>query len=708
MFSEVPQTPASMQTPSNAQQPNLDDIKKKVSAHLSRMLRFRRPYDPVRFQWFKQYVSKRDQKLFPDGITPRANTFVPYAYSNVETVVSRAMDAFFSVKPFFEASGRTEQDGPAADKMQLVLESKLQHANLPQSIEALIRNIAIYGHAAIKVDWDWGYDIVTGPEPVYAMIPLTDEQGQPVLDANGQLQPVPAKNPVTGEPIVQGVHLMTRKVPRKRPRFTVIDIYDLLVDPDGGMTALLVEKTFGEMQRENETYTQQYGTPLYDPEAMQSLAGKLSSEEDADTIIIRMAEFWNDFDGTYTLITFGEDRDALAWKDQRYGIRAGSAYSPYKRRMYTGDNLLLFHGENPFAHKRCPILHTSYVKLPNETYGIGVIESGSELNEALNQMVSMIRDNWNMGVNHRFLYDTGMDIDHEAMNNANVPGGKVGVNGDPAKAIFPLPQFTPNPGDYSLLDLYKGMIALTTGIDDFYSKGVGGGGPNNTATGIQSIIQESNYRFRMFIRNVELDVLQPLLEMCAAMVQQYMTDPEEVMITNAPPGIPKYMQVMPEQIMGSVQFQLVAANYATNEVVRQRNLMALAGMLGESPFIDQYQALKLLLKTFKIPEDTALLKSPEQVQQEQQQQQQDQIQMMLLEHNMALQKAVVGAQAKAEYAPNKDGKNGKTGNKPGRPRSPMQPEGKTPGAGITSPIRELAQNTGMNALGLEGMGEAGM
>jgi hypothetical protein len=44
-------------------------------------------------------------------------------------------------------------------------------------------------------------------------------------------------------------------------------------------------------------------------------------------------------DGTMSVITFGEDKDAVGWKDQRYAVRSGSSYSPYKRKMYTGENM---------------------------------------------------------------------------------------------------------------------------------------------------------------------------------------------------------------------------------------------------------------------------------------------------------------------------------------------------------------------------------
>lgn len=725
--------PASMQDGPTQDEAQLEAIKTQVGKHLSRMLRFRRPYDPIRFKWFRQYVSSRDQKMFPDGLTPRANTFVPYAFSNVETVVARTHDAFFSVRPFFECNGRGEQDEPAAEKMEVVIDYKMHRANLPQYIDLMTRTIGIYGHAALKVDWDWGFDVVTKPQVVPIQIPIIDPNThQPVMDpATGQPAMQTAINPMTQQPMTQ-VTIITQKVKRARPKFTVIDPYDLLVDPDGEMIAQCLEKTLGELKRDEQEYfaaTQQH---LYFPEALADLESRIpASDASADEVIIRLAEFWNQIDGSMSVITFGEDKDAVGWKDQRYAVRSGSSYSPYKRQMYTGGNVLLYTGPNPFAHKRIPIVHTSYVKLPNEIYGVGVIETASDLNEAMNQMVSMIRDNWNIGINHRLVYDTTMDMDHEALNNANVPGGKIGVSGDPSKAVFPLPTFTPNASDYQLMELYKGQIELSTGISDFYSKGVGSSGSNSTATGIGSIINESNYRFKLFIRNLELDVLQPLLEMSAMNIIQFMSDQEEVMITGANPAIPKYITVTADQIVGAFQFDLVAANYATNETVRQRNMMALMQTMEENPYVDKYEATKLMFKTFKIPEYTSLLKSPQQVQMEQQQAQEQQMQMSIMQHQAELEKIKVQAEARIEEAKARNQENGGApdvskigqditfplqngkqqanrggGGKEGRPRRPMQPEGQIPGAGATSGTRGQAQSMGLNAMGLAGTAES--
>lgn len=683
--------------PANAQSGVNSTLVDQTLNTLRRMLNYRRQFDQRRALFYRQYVGQRDAQKFPDNITNRSNTFVPYPLSNVETVVSRVMDAFLSFQPWFEVSGATAADDHAADAMSLVLFKKLKESKFTEAFEALVRNCAIYGHGGLKVDWNWDYKTLTKPVPV----PAVDQNGQPIMD------------PSTGEPLIRGYAPHTFKVPMACPKITAIDIYDLLCDPDGGIIAQLTETPFVEMKRSAETYKMATGKDLFDPEAIARLDRLISTQypEYANEIIIRYAELWNAYTGTCTIITFGDDSDALAWKDLRASYRA-VAYSPYKRKVYCGPAELLWTGPNQFAHQRNPILHTSYIKLPNEMYGMGTVEITSDLTESLNKMANMITDNWNLGINRRFAYDENADINQEALKRFNVPGGLVPVNGSPKEVIEPLPLFTPNQGDYAIMDLYKGMVEMASGISDFYGKSIGAPNGNRTATGINSVIQESNYRFKMFIRNLELDILQPMLAMCASMIQQFLSDAEEVMITKNQPAIPKWVSVSPADLIGNFDFNLVAANYAENKIVRQRNLMAYANIAQQSPYWRQGEGLKELGKVLEIHNVNDLLYTDEQVQQMQAAAQQQQMQQLLLEKVVDTESQLEVAREAGKQKAAAEGGGGKS-----RPKTPsgvhrregrpakFQHEGAIPGANPSSAIRDLGQNLGLNALGLGGLGE---
>ncbi len=698
---------------------------------LQRMRNFRRPYDQRRAYFYRQYIGQRDRRMYPDNLTPRSNTFVPIPKSNVDNIVARVHDAFFSIEPPIEVrpkGGTPEQ----AWQMEAVLLTCLKKSGWIKAIELFTRDCGIYGHAGLKVDWDWDYDIVSGPEPQFAMQPKTDPNtGQPVVGQDGQPEMIPVWD-ANGNLIQIGTSFVTKKVPRNCPKLIPIDVYDLLIDPDGKQKAHVQEMSWGEMKRSVET-----NPKLYFPEAIAELTTKLKNyrDLDADGIIIRMAEFWDDTSKTTTVVTFGEDADAIGWKDRRYQYRNAS-YSAYKRRVYNGPPVLLYTGPNPFAHKRIPILDLAYVPIKGDAYGMGLIETISDLCEGINVFTNMITDNWNLGINQRFAYDVQVDIDHDQLDMGNVPGGKVGVVGDPSKAIWPFPKFTPNSQDYMILDLYEKFAATGSGIDDFYSKGVGGPGNNTTASGIDAGMQAQGYLFKLLLRRFELEILQPICEMTASMIQQFGTDELEWSITNAPPGIPKWGHVKLTDLFGDYAFDFVGANYATGKVVKQRNLMAFYNLASQSPYANQGEFLREIARSMEIPFAARLLKTDQQVMQEQQSATQSRQQEELIRELLKIEGKVLNTQAgKPEFRPENStmisdaaqphaeavqsqmeyylgsAVENLMGSAPPPTVAPIHPvghpktkqfEGPIPGGQERDSQRSLGQDMGMNSLGLAG------
>lgn len=701
---------------------------------LRRLRYFRRQYDQRRAYYYRQYLSSRDRRLFPDNVTARSNTFVPFPHRNVETVVSHVMDAFFSLDPFMETRKRGIPCQGNAEAMQWVMLTGLKRAKLIQNFEIFVRNICIYGFGAFLVDWDWDYDVVDGPEPVYAMMPVLDDQGQIVRDpqtGQPQLTGNPIINPQTGQPIQVGVQHVTKPVPRNCPRLSAIDVYDIMVDPDGGQIARLMEKTLAQLKRESQN-----NPALYDRAMIAQLVGEVTKAEpkEPDAVLIRMAEVWDETHNTMTVITFGEDAEAVVWKDLRYSYRAAN-YSSFKRKVYSGPAIKLFHGPNRFAHKRAPILYTSYTKIPGEVYGLGIIEKSASLVEGINTFTNAIADNWNIGINRRYAYDTQADIDHQALNELNTPGGKVGVTGNPNNVLFPLPFFTPQAGDYQILELYKGMVDMVTGVSDFSSSaGLGQLGNGASGVGISQVLGESNYLFKMFMRNLEVDILQPMMEMVASMYQQFGTDELEYEITGAPPEIPKYGRVKLEELLGSYDFDFVGANYATDKIVRQRNLMAYYSLASQTPYANPGPFLREIGKALGIPNVNLLLRSDQEVAQMQATSQQQAAQMEVLKKLLDTEsKSVIAQIRNAKQGDNTEGPSHgldaqkeieriiqedvfqRLGleapstpthqvNRPdGRPAK-AQFEGKVPGGDLETVLRGLAQSEGANGMGLEGLG----
>jgi len=288
-----------------------------------------------------------------------------------------------------------------------------------------------------------------------------------------------------------------------------------------------------------------------------------------------------------------------------------------------------------------------------------------------------------------------------------------------------------------IIDLYKDMIQMGSGISDFYTQGVGSSGGNRTSSGISQVINESGYMFKLFIRRFEIEILQPMMEMVSSMIQQFGTDELEYSITNSNPEIPKFGRVKLADLLGNYEFDFVAANYATGKVVKQRNLMAFYNLAIQSPYAQQGEFLREIARAMEIPFAARLLKTDQQVQQESQSQQQAQFQNELIQHLLKFEtKAAVEQIKKPEFmpagsvaAPTEQVKHGaaiqdivenyladtadqlfgfQPGTEPirppgreGKPRK-SQFEGNIPGGSQQDSERGFAQSMGANSLGTGG------
>ena len=589
-------------TPYASPDPNLlkQEILKDSTEILDRLISFRIPYDARRNELYRHFVSRPHISYYPDGKTRRASTFVPYPYSNVLQIRASIMEAFFSIDPPFETLPGGSKDEDAAFKMQKVLEKLvLRDANLRGAFHEFLGNLLVYGFAGLKVEWDWDSDPIA--------VPATVEETGP----DG-----PVINQATGEPnLIQEMQI--QKKPRSRPRFIAIDIYDLLVDPDGAFVAMVFDKTMPQLRRENEM-----SPGLYDEDTLDKLDLHLRTRGgDPDHLVIHMAELWDAVNGTYTLLTFPEDIAAQTYKDSRYGHRAGGqfrsggSFMGFRRTTAEAPPLLLAHDINPFLHGKVPILFSHYTKLPGEVFGMGVIEPIYALVESYNKFLNMITDRHNLSINQRLLVDRMRHMDYEALQVNNVPGGIIPVEGPPDKIIKTLDLEPPGQNDYAILPLLKGIIEVTAGQSDFYAKGVGSPTGNRTATGIQSVIQQSNKRLIEVVAQLENDIFRPLLAMVASMIQQNITDDFEIRITDEMPGIPKinsqFIPVTQMDLAGSFDFRITGSAYMENKFVQQRNALDLYTLLQSSPYFKQYEAQMELMRVFRMPNPGRFLMTPE-------------------------------------------------------------------------------------------------
>lgn len=664
-------------------------------AVVQRLLNFRRPYETRWDELYRHLVSKGTPRQYPDG-SPRANVFVPFAYSNVNFVRNTINEALFSMDPPMETIPGGAADEDAAYAMQLVLEKlAVRDARLRSVMNDYVGGLATYGFYPIDIGWDWDLDFVYEME---------DQLVQPDASTPAELI---GQNPQTGEPLV--INPMTRMplvkrvkvlkpVPRNRPKYTCLDIFDVAIDPDGAYVAKFFDKTLPQMERENSV-AEAAGLELYNKEALARIKESVFSEGDTEktrNALVRICELWNATDNTFSTFTTDEDVTSTTFKDNRYAYRAATKTAFNRGIASNVPKTLLATGYNPYAHCKVPILYTHYSKLPSETFGMGVIEPTFNLAELFNTSASMIMDGWNLGSNQRFAFDLTRDIDLADLRDVNNPGGLVGVYGDPNNVLRELPTHTPDQGAYSILPLLQQAIESVANISDSYQRGVGSTTGNKTATGINSVIQQANKGMTQLAMQICEDIVQPLFAMTASNIQQFLPDDAEIKITDARPAIPKvnspYMTITKTQLAGSFDFRISGAAYMENRFTLQANARMMVETFAKlaPEWLKPDTAGLELMKIHRIPYPHRFIKSAEEVEAERQRQ-------MVTAYFQAVTAAQqMEAEAAAEEAGQakgavKSGGGRKTTGGPQRPEYSV--------SDVTGVARKYSQMLGANAMG---------
>ena len=659
---------------------------------VQRLMSFRRPYESRWGELYRHLMSKPIHRTYANG-DPRSNVFSPFPYNNVNFIRNFVCDALFSMDPPFEVLPGGKADDMAAMKMQAVLgKLAVRDVKLRSIISEYVSGLATYGFYALDCGWDWDMDFIY--EMVDQFVPPDASTDPRLIGQDPQTGQPLVIDPMTGQPLMQRVQQL-KGIPRNRPKYTPLDIFDVAIDPDRAYVAKFFDKTVPQMERENQVAAAA-GFDLYNPQALARLKNEVFSEGDTErtrNALVHICELWNATDGTFSLFTSPEDLTALSFKDQRYGHRTAT-YTGFRRTLASTASVLLGRGYNPYAHCKVPILYGNFTKLPGEVYGMGVIEPNFNATEMFNAAMSMIMDNWNIGVNPRYAYDATRDIDMTDLLQANQPAGLVGVYGNPSNVLMPLPTHTPDPGAYNVLPIFQQMIESTANISDAYQRGIGSTTGNKTATGISSVIAQSNKGVTQLVYQLCEDVIHPLLQMTASNIQQFLTDEIEVRITDDQPAIPKlnsqFLRISKEDIKGHFDFRIVGAAYMEDRFTLQAN----ARMLTETAakvapqYLRPGTALEELYRISRIPYPSRFLRSEEEVQAEKQQQ----MMMAYLQAVTAAQQneaEAAAAQAAEQSGPSRSSRRG--GGGPQRPQPTVSE--------ITGAVRNYAQMQGANAQG---------
>lgn len=582
------------------------------------------------YRMWRAYREERDDD--------KSNLFIPYLFSVVETVVPRITDTLFSKKPFLKPLPNDPEDIEGAEAHEVLMEYQFKKSRFEEKVKQWVKQTAIYGTGFVKVYWDRDVEKKIVKEKRFFNDPLdliqkANEMGMENISSFKEVEKEIVK--------YEGVNI------------EVLDLFDVAIDP----YAESIEKAryaVHETLRPKEYVKERIKNGVYDEVDMDDWEdiekSATTGENDKFSILQRqesvdMANDPNDSEGMIKILEYWEDNKVIT-------IANGS--------------IVLRNSENPFNHKKIPIVEAVDTRSIKELYGIGEIEPNRYLQAELNTNRNQRIENVKMAINNSYFYDKSA-LDEDDFIDA--PNAKIPVRNRGQKSlndiIFPVPKQPISRSAYTEEKVIKKDMQETSGVTQ-YVKGLSSDGAT-TATEITSLQKEANYRFKQKIRNIA-NALEKVGELWVALNQQFVTknqylrisgertkqlnfmQPQNYGDTKMDKTGYQFLQVAPEDIAGQYDIEVASSALepiADKQVRRQQLLQAF--QMTSQQGLSSPTLFKELLKTFD--DITVMDKIIEEYEQQMQQRQQIERQKF--------------------QAQNKGNSQGQTQQVPGKPPSPQ-------------------------------------
>ena len=551
-----------------------------------------------RDNWQRYY--KQWRNFVPKKTDGRSHISIPYVLTQIETIVPRIRETLFASRPYVTVHGRGSEDDAQAKANEILLDWQMnERIDFPYLFENAIRQACVYGTAISYSGWK--YDEKQLNKKVTA--PLVDDYQNPIESEPRQLIKVTEVGAVYDDPDVKFLDIMGFFIDT---RATSID--------DARFCGHLEYKTKEELKHTEALLNHAYKIDWK----------KLNEDEESD----KGQDFKREILGTGTSgMEMPKDKKFYEvmhyWEDDRHVVIIN-------RKQKVLDE------PNPFWYKKKPYDAAHYIRVPNEFYGIGIVELIEDLQQTLNTERNLRIDYRKAGLARMWSVrkDSGINSDDLLWK----PDGIIEVNQhDDIKEII-VQQMPMGSIDEEMLA--KQDMKDATGAQDVVM-GVAGS-PSETATATMTKDNNAAMRFRMMINNFERDLLCSIGTKMLSMNQQFMSEERIVRVLGENS---EYVKIAPEDIQGD--FDMIPMGSSTEPIANKNNnrtnIMNLYNIMAQSPLMQafpdkQREVLKKVLEAFDVKDINAILPTVEEIQIQQQQQ------MQMQQQQMELQKQQMQAQ----------------------------------------------------------------
>jgi hypothetical protein len=243
-------------------------------------------------------------------------------------------------------------------------------------------------------------------------------------------------------------------------------------------------------------------------------------------------------------------------------------------------DVILRDSPNPFSHGKKPFVDISFIAVPHEFYGIGVVEPLEGLQNELNVKRNQRLDNVNLIINRMWMMQSGSVDDLRQLRSR--PGGVIVTND--INGLKPLPIDDVTASSYNEEERVIRDIHNTSGINEFVrgNQIIGG---NITATEVKIKSEQATTRLDYNLKLMAEKGIRTITQMVIQLNQQFIDKPMVIRVVGSD-GV-NYRKISLHEISGNFDVKVNPDPAGIGEEERLQNattaLQILQNVRGADP-----------------------------------------------------------------------------------------------------------------------------
>ena len=509
---------------------------------------WRKPWEILWNECYKLYLNIVEMIKTPS----RARIFIPAVFKVIEAAMPKLMTMVFGNDHFFDVmpDSPSQENMAIAEVIRKLIKFQLNQAQFFVKFMSFVKQLLMYGTSYFYVYWKvvrrwvWKRTAIRGPKTIMGF--------------------TVQKNAILGwkeEKIYEAVE--------RRPEIEVLDVLDVYPDPeahDEHDSKAIWVRSWMDVEQVRELGSGSY--PLFDPENVKKIEmGSINTLQESRQVR-------NSSRGLTTAYIAKNQVELLT----RWGLcdLDGDGIREETMIVIANRKWLLKAISNPFHHQRRPIIRAALFSVPNEWFGVGLIEPIIPLQHELNTIRRQRLDNINIIINRMWKVNIYADIDLDTLVSS--PNGIILT--DDMNAIEDLKT------ENVTQDAYNEAAAIQNDIDSATVPQSLQGSPSSgslgrTAKGAQLITGQALEKYGTATKMLEETTLKELLRIIFELDLQFL-DTEEDM--------DPYAQAFEETVAGpdmlriGVTFQMRGISDLIDKESKIQQLTSFMGIFG--PVLD--------------------------------------------------------------------------------------------------------------------------